>query len=577
MPHDLDVILTLTGGLSAALVLGLVTQRLRLSPIVGYLLAGVAVGPFTPGFVAHTGLAEQFAEMGVILLMFGVGLHFHLDELLAVRKVALPGALVQIAVATGLGTLLGMSFGWGPMAGVVFGLAVSVASTVVMLRVLADQDALHTGPGHIAVGWLLVEDIFTVLVLVLLPVFVAQDERAAGASIVWSITRALLKMAGLVAFTFAVGKRVIPWWLTYVARTRSRELFTLSVLVLALGIAVAAAQLFGASMALGAFLAGMVVGQSQFSARAASEALPMRDAFAVLFFVSVGMLFDPARVLDDVGLTLCTLAVVLLAKPLAAVAVVLVLRKPLKTALIVGLALAQIGEFSFILAALGRSLKVLPAAATQVLVVTAILSITLNPLLLRAVKPLSRWLGAHRSGPPELISATVEGAHRAIVVGYGPVGRTLVRLLRDNGFEPVVIELNYDTVTTLLQQGIHAIYGDASQPEILERAEVAHAGSLVFAASGSPPAAVIRLAKELNPQLLVLARAHYMAESKALALAGAEVVVTAETEVALALSERLLTSLGATPEQLDRERDRLRAELSASTTRGTPVLEKASS
>ena len=346
MQHNVDLLLTLTGGLSAALALGLVTQQLRLSPIVGYLLAGVLVGPFTPGFVAHAGIAEQLAELGVILLMFGVGLHFHLRELLAVRGVAIPGALTQIAVATGLGLWLAHVQGWTSGAGLVFGLAISVASTVVLLRMLSDNDALHTAPGHIAVGWLVVEDVFTVFALVLLPVLVGRGATASGKDVAWAVGNAVLRVGGLVGFTFIVGRRLIPKLLEYVAKTRSRELFTLTVLVLALGISVGASLLFGVSMALGAFLAGMVVGQSDFSSRAASDALPMRDAFAVLFFVSMGMLFDPTRLLADVWLTLGTIGIVLVAKPLAALAVVLLLRRPMRTALLVAVALGQIGDVS---------------------------------------------------------------------------------------------------------------------------------------------------------------------------------------------------------------------------------------
>jgi CPA2 family monovalent cation:H+ antiporter-2 len=566
MPHNVDLILTLTGGFAAALALGLITQLLRLSPIVGYLLAGVLVGPFTPGFVAHAAIAEQLAEVGVILLMFGVGLHFHIKELLAVRKVAIPGALVQSLVATGLGLVTAELAGWTHSAGLVFGLAISVASTVVLLRVLSDNDALHTRPGHIAVGWLVVEDLFTVFVLVLLPVLVGKDAGEGFAPVLTGLATAVFKIGALVAFVFLVGRRVLPKLLEHVARTRSRELFTLTVLTLALGISVGAAFLFGVSMALGAFLAGMVVGQSEFSSRAASEALPMRDAFAVLFFVSMGMLFDPARLLTDLWLTVATLGIVLIGKPLAAWLVVMLLGHPVRTALMVAVALAQIGEFSFILAAVGRQLQVLPESATQVLVIASIASITLNPLLFRAVDPVSRWLSKRFKTeviPSELPTGEDDVGHRTIVVGYGPVGRTLTRLLREHQLHPVIVELNHETVQALRHEGIDAMYGDASQAEILERAGIAKAISIIFAASGSPPEAVIRMARQLNPAILVLARASYMAEIKPLREAGAHTVVTAEAEVALAMAERLLGSLGVTAEQIDRERDRVRAELMA--------------
>lgn len=386
--HGLDLIATLSASLTAALVLGYLTQRLGLSPIVGYLLGGILVGPHTPGFVANVTLAEQLAEIGVILLMFGVGLQFHLDELLSVRRVALPGAIAQSAVATGMGALVARAFGWDWQAGIVFGMALSVASTVVLVRILSDNRELHTETGHIAVGWLVVEDVFTVLLLVLLPALVAERSSAAGfaSSLFWSA----FKVAVLVAFTFLVGKRALPWLLDRIAATRSRELFTLTVLVIALGIALGSTALFGVSMALGAFLAGMVVGRSEYSLRAASEALPMRDAFAVLFFVSVGMLLDPRFLLEAPGLIAATTAVVVLGKPLVAGIVVLLLRYPLKVAIAVGIALAQIGEFSFILAARGRDLGVLDRAAMNTVVAVAILSIVANPMLYRLVGPVER-------------------------------------------------------------------------------------------------------------------------------------------------------------------------------------------
>ena len=562
MPHNLDLIMTLTGGLAAALLLGFVSQRLRLSPIVGYLLAGILVGPFTPGFTARMDIAEQFAEVGVILLMFGVGLHFKPHELLAVRRIALPGAVVQIGCATALGVGMTQLFGWSVGAGLVFGMAIAVASTVVLLRVLADNDALHTPSGHIAVGWLIVEDLFTVVALVMLPLVAGGASTGSASETVLSIGGALLKIVVLVTFTLVAGRRLLPRILAGVARERSRELFTLTVLVIALGIAVAAAKLFGASMALGAFLAGMVVGQSEFSTRAASEALPMRDAFAVLFFVSMGMLLDPWQIAPNIGLIAGTLAIVLVAKPAAALAVVLALRYPAKTGITVAIALAQIGEFSFILAALGRHLDVLPETATQALVATAIVSITLNPLLFRLVEPLAALLPTRPSNPDAASAPRADGAHRAIVVGYGPVGRTLARLLRDNDLKPTVIELNLETIKELHASGIDAIYGDASQSEVLEQAGVRHAENLVFAASGSPDA-VIRQATALNPDITILSRTSYVAEVRDLERAGAHVVVSAESEVALAMTEHLLRGLGAGADQLDRARDRVRSELRA--------------
>lgn len=566
MPHNLDLILTLTGGLTAALLFGFITQKLRLSPIVGYLLAGIMVGPFTPGFVANHDIATQSAEIGVILLMFGVGLHFRLDDLLAVRKVALPGALVQIAAATGLGALVTHGLGWSWSAGIVFGMAISVASTVVLTRVLADNRDLHTPTGHIAVGWLIVEDLFTVVALVLLPALVG-DGDSGGASVGVTLGIALLKLVALVLVAFTLGGRVIPRFLGYVARSGSRELFTLTVLVLALGIAVGSAKLFGASMALGAFLAGMIVGQSDYSARAASEALPMRDAFAVLFFVSVGMLFDPATLRTGWPLMLMTLGIILVGKPLAALLVVLILKKPLRSALGIAVALAQIGEFSFILAALAASLKVLPPEAMNALVVASILSITLNPLLYQGINPLVRWLeklGFLRASPPAVGAPPVEqhgAADRVVVVGYGPVGRTVGRILRDNGLHVVVVDMNIDTVQSLRAAGLPAVYGDAAQHEILHHAGVEEAAGLIISASGVEAAEVVRAARELNPKIRILTRSRYLKETESLRQAGADAIFSSEGEIALSMAGFLMEQLGATDEQVERERDRVRKEL----------------
>jgi len=409
--------LTLTGALTAAVILGFITEKLKLSPIVGYLLAGIAVGPFTPGFVANHELASQSAEIGVILLMFGVGLHFHVKDLLAVGKVAIPGAVVQIAVATALGAVLTKLLGWSWAAGLVFGMAIAVASTVVLTRVLTDNGDLQTPAGHLAIGWLVVEDLFTVVVLVLLPALAggASGQGGAGGNVWAELGMAMLKLAALVAFTFVIGGRVIPFCLGAVERTGSRELFTLTVLVLALGIAVAAAEFFGASMALGAFLAGMIVGQSKFSARAATEALPMRDAFAVLFFVSVGMLLDPFAILSQWRLMLITLGIIFVGKPLAALVVTLVLRRPLATALVISIALAQIGEFSFILAALATSLKVFPPEAMNALVFGSIVSITLNPLLYKTIAPFTRWLEKRNRARPTPISPNSDTFKQAML------------------------------------------------------------------------------------------------------------------------------------------------------------------
>ncbi|HXH04978.1 MAG TPA: cation:proton antiporter, partial [Vicinamibacterales bacterium] len=388
--HDTSLIFTLTGGLASALLCGYVTQRLGLSPLAGYLLGGLLVGPHTPGFVADRTAAEQLAEVGVILLMFGVGLQFHLKDLLRVRGVALPGALAQIAAATSLGALVGRAVGWAWPAALVFGVALSVASTVVLVRVLADHRDLHTPTGHIAVGWLVVEDLFTVVALVLLPVLVSGAAEPGG--LIGALALLAVKAAAVLAAVVVAGRRAIPALLDRVAATGSRELFTLAVLALALGIAVGAALLGDISMALGAFVAGIVVGRSEYGLRAASEALPMRDAFSVLFFVSVGMLLDPAHLVRSPALIGATLAVIMLGKPLAALAIVRLLRYPPRVALGVAVALAQIGEFSFLLARLGERLGVLETAATQTLVAASLISIVLNPLLYRALGPMETWI-----------------------------------------------------------------------------------------------------------------------------------------------------------------------------------------
>lgn len=568
MPHNIELILTLTGGLTAALILGLLTQRLKLSPIVGYLLAGILVGPFTPGFVANQDIASQSAEIGVILLMFGVGLHFDLKDLMAVRGVAIPGAIVQILAATLLGAGAAQFFGWSWSAGVVFGLAISVASTVVLTRVLADNRALHTPTGHIAIGWLVVEDLFTIVVLVLLPALFAESSPARANSALWqTLGMALLKLAGLIVFTFTIGRKVIPLLLGYVARTGSRELFTLSVLVVALGIAVGATKYFGASMALGAFLAGMIVGQSDFSARAASDALPMRDAFAVLFFVSVGMLFNPGALHQGWPLMLVTLAIILIGKPLAALLVVLALKRPFRTALTIAVALAQIGEFSFILATLAVSLKIFPAETMNALVVGSIVSITLNPLLYKGIEPALRWLEAKKlvGQAPELSKENTFQKDKAkdhvVVIGYGPVGRTVSRILTNNGIETVIVEMNIDTVQALRAEGRHAIYGDAAQSEILHSAQLEAAAGLIVSSSTAEATGIIKAARALNPALRILTRATYLTEADALKKAGANAIFTSEGEIALSMSDFLMEQLGATDEQIDRERDRVRKDL----------------
>ena len=569
MPHDLDIILTLTGGLTAALVLGFITQKMRLSPLVGYLVAGICVGPHVPGFVADPSTASQYAEIGIILLMFGVGLHFHLKDLLAVQRVALPGAAVQIATSVLLGAAVTHLFGWDWKAGALFGMAISVASTVVLTRVLTDNRALHTPTGHVALGWLVVEDLFTILALVLLPPLLDTGHADGGTSVWAALGVTLLKLGVLAGFTLVVGQRLIPWLLGFVARTGTRDLFTLAVLVLALGIAVGSAEFFGASMALGAFLGGMVVGQSDFSARAASEALPLRDAFAVLFFVSVGMLFDPSALLQTWPLALATLGLILVGKPAAALLVVLLLRRPLSQALGVAVALAQIGEFSFILAALGADYGVLPPEATNAIIAAAIVSITLNPLLYPRIPAILNRLRRHGLGLRPL--APLEGENsapevpldrqRAIVAGYGPTGRVLCRILRDNAIDVVVVEMNIDTVRALREAGEQVIHGDVAQAEVLVHAGLADADALIISSPSISARDVLRAARDVHPGIRMLAHTASLREARTLRPEEAVAVFSGEGEVALTMSMYLMRVFGATEEQMVREGRRIRAEL----------------
>ena len=560
MPHDISLILTLTGGLGAALVLGFVTQKLRLSPLVGYLLAGILVGPHSPGFVADAGLASQLAEIGIILLMFGVGLHFHLKDLLAVRGIALGGAAVQITLTTLSCMFLLQFWGFSLWAGAVFGMSVSVASTVVLTRVLADNHVLHTPTGHVALGWLVVEDLFTILLLVLLPVVLGAGEG----NIWWILGKTLLKLAALTVFTLVAGQRLIPALLGYVARTGTRDLFTLAVIVLALGIAVGSALFFDASMAFGAFLAGMVVGQSDFSARATAEALPLRDAFAVLFFVSVGMLFDPAALLEQWPLFLMALGVIVLLKPLLAFLVCLVARKPLRLAVSVGLSLGQIGEFTFILIALGVSFGLFDSSISNAVIPAALLSITLNPLLFRRVGALTRLLerlglgGVRRPVVYLFPQTAADGLPRVVVVGFGPVGRSLCRIARAHGMLPVVVEANIDTVRRLRGLGRPAVHGDATQAEVLREAGLEQAQALLLSAPGIPAREVVPIARAINPDLRIFVNTPFASEADSLRGMGVEGAFSGEREVALSMSRFLLDDLGVGRTGLEAELERVR-------------------
>ncbi len=569
--HESQLILTLTGSLAAALTLGFITHRLGLSPIMGYLLAGVMVGPYTPGFVADRALASEFAEIGIILLMFGVGLHFHLKDLLAVRNIAITGALCQIVIATLLGALAGHAFGWSWPASGVFGIALSVASTVMLSRVLVDNRDLQTLTGRIAVGWLIVEDIFTVAILVMLPAIFSAS-FAGEADMTGILGWTALKLALFAIFAVLVGSSMIPRILNAVATTQSRELFTLTVLVLALSFAVGSAMAFGVSMALGAFLAGMIVGQSEFSLRAASDALTMRDAFAVLFFVSIGMVLDPAALVKSPGLLLLTLAIVLLGKPIAAFLIVTLLGYGSKMAIGVAVALAQIGEFSLILATVGGQLNILAPEATNLIIATSLISLTLNPILYRSVSRMERGL-ARSSTLWRIFNRTTNAAfietseldtltHRAVVVGYGPIGQTVARLLHDGGIEPVLVEMNLQTTRRVRQEGHRVVHGDAADSEVLEAAGIRTAVALIVSGPNAEQGfEIIRIARSMNSNLRVLARSHYLRESAVMRRAGADEVFSGEGEVALAMTEYVLGFLGATPEQMDRERQRVHEEV----------------
>lgn len=573
--HD-TVILTIAIGFGFALLFGTLTNRLGLSPIVGYLIAGFMVGKRTPGPVVDPEVASQLAEVGVILLMFGVGLEFHFKDLLRVKSIAVPGAVFQILAATACCTAIGMLLGLSLTAGLLLGIAVSVASTVVLVRVLMDYGVLHTPQGHVAVGWLVVEDLFTVVVLVLMPAltqaFAAGGIGVVAGSILWTI----LKIVALVALVMVVGTRVIPLLMNYMARTRSRELFTLSVLAVALGIATGSALVFGVSMALGAFLAGMVVSQSDVSQQAASDALPMRDAFAVLFFVSVGMLFDPATLPQNWPLTLGVLGVILLIKPLAALIIVMVLGYPIRTALTVAVALAQIGEFSFILGSQAVKLELLSATESSVLVTCSIISITLNPLFFRLVGPAERYLQAHphlfrflkqrRKADPLAEVASLEGeedAVQALVIGYGPVGQTLTAILRDFKIRPLIIDLNVDTVRRLRLEGTPALYGDASSVEILRSAGIDRVSYLLLTLPDEAARyAIIATALTLNPQIKIISRARYVAERDVLKEAKVSAVAYEEAEVAAALGEMLLKEVGVSEAEVMARSAKIRSDLS---------------
>jgi CPA2 family monovalent cation:H+ antiporter-2 len=549
MPHETPLIATIVVGLSLAFGLGTLAHRLRISPIVGYLLAGVAVGPFTPGFVADQSLATELAEIGIILLMFGVGLHFSLSELLSVKAIAVPGALVQIACATLLGIALAHALGWSLGAGLVFGLALSVASTVVLLRALQERHLLTTEQGRIAVGWLIVEDLVMVLTLVILPAltpFLATNTTGvapASGNIALTLGLTLVKVIAFFTVMMVVGRRVIPWILHYIAHTGSRELFRLGVLTIALGVAFGAAKLFGVSFALGAFFAGMILSESQLSQQAANESLPLRDAFAVLFFVSVGMLFDPFSLIESPGAIIATVGIIVLGKSLAALAIVMIFGHPLRTGLLIAASLAQIGEFSFILAGLGVSLSILPEDGRELILAGAIVSIMLNPLLFYLLERFGPEMTPENQGTAgparKLVKHTVtDKVDHTVLIGFGRVGKVIGNALIEVDAPLFVIDDRDETVAELRKRGVEAIAANAVTA--LAAANLTAARTLVIAIPDCFEAGqIVEQARNANTSLRIIARAHSDAEEAYLKSYGATNVIHGSREIADAILDAL--------------------------------------
>jgi CPA2 family monovalent cation:H+ antiporter-2 len=556
MAHHAPLITTLVAALGLAFVLGALAQRIRISPLVGYLVAGVLVGPFTPGFVADQNLASQLAEIGVILLMFGVGLHFSLKDLLSVRRIAIPGAVAQMAVATLFGMALARVMGWSVGAGLVFGLALSVASTVVLIRALQERHMLDSERGRIAVGWLIVEDLAMVVVLVLLPAVAglldATLDASAGGGAELQVSRlaarvgfTLLAAATFVAVMLVIGRRVIPSIFHYVAHTGSRELFRLAVLAVALGVAFGAAELFGVSFALGAFFAGMVLSGSELSQRAAEESLPLRDAFAVLFFVSVGMLLDPMVLVRDPWPVVGTVLIIVLGKSIAAFLMVQAFGHPLRTALTISASLAQIGEFSFILASLGMSLGLFPDQGRDLIVAGAILSILLNPILFAVLDRFKPWLdrrearaapAAHAAPTPETGLPVTTLTEHAVLIGFGRVGSIVGEGLLDRKVPLLVIEDRREIVERLRACGLEVIHGNAADPSMIKSANLAAADLLFVAIPDAFEAGqIIQQARAANPDIEIIARAHSDAEVEHLSSHGANLTIMGEREIGLAM------------------------------------------
>ena len=559
MPHHTPLIGTIVAGLVIAFAMGALAQRLRISPIAGYLLAGVIVGPYTPGFVADAELAAELAEIGVILLMFGVGLHFSLRDLLSVKNIAVPGAVVQIGAATLMGMALAWALGWTPVAGFVFGLSLSVASTVVMLRALQSRNLVETERGRIAVGWLIVEDLVMVMALVLLPALAGATggDGAASGDLGRSFLIVAFKVAGFFALMLLIGRRIIPWLLHWVVHTGSRELFRLAVLSIALGVAFGAAFVFDVSFALGAFFAGMILGETPLSRRATEETLPLRDAFAVLFFVSVGMLFDPSVIAAQPGPLIATVAIIVFGKSLAAYFIVRAFGHPTQTALAVSASLAQIGEFSFILAGLGTSLAILPAEGRDLILAGAILSILANPFLFSLVAARTRKdeeLEEEAAAAAEAAAeakAAAQAAQRdghVILIGYGRVGRLIADGLKARGRIPVVIEDQPDVAREAEKDDLRVVVGNATDKQTLKEAGIEEASKLLIAIpEGFEGGVIAQRAKAMRPDIPIIARAHSDAEVEHLEKLGAGHVVMGERETAAKMLELAASVLGSTP------------------------------
>ncbi|WP_434513489.1 YbaL family putative K(+) efflux transporter [Dechloromonas sp. ARDL1] len=558
MEHNISLITTLAAGFGVALILGFVAERIKLPALVGYLVAGILIGPATPGFVADMHLAAQLSEIGVMLLMFGVGLHFSLGDLLAVKRIAVPGAVVQMTCATLLGLGVAMAWGWEWGHGLLFGLSLSCASTVVLLKALEARGVLDSMNGRIAVGWLVVEDLATVLVLVLLPPLAGvlggeAPSASAGESVGMTVAKTLLQVGAFIGLMLAVGRKVIPWLLWQVAGTGSRELFTLAVVAAAIGIAYGAAHLFNVSFALGAFFAGMVMRESKFSHRAAEESLPLRDAFSVLFFVSVGMLFQPAILIEEPMRVLVVVAIIMLGKTLAALAIVLAFRYPLNTALTVAASLAQIGEFSFILAGLGQALGLMSAEGMSLVLAGALISIGLNPLMFSVIEPLRRRvLGMssvarqleQRDDPYAELPTNTERKYlerQVVLVGYGRVGQRIAENLLQRGIPFVVAEQNRELVETLRERGVPAVSGDAAEPSVLIQAHIAAASMLVVATPDPIDVRkIVATARALNPDIDIVLRTHSEVESELLRREKLGTVFLGEEELARSMAGHVL-------------------------------------